>query len=105
MVTMETALAVPVLLLVALVAASLPALVGARVAASDAAREVALVLARGGPEAQAAAIVAALLPGAAVDAAHQGSLVRVQVVHEVAVGPWGLGLLTVRGQAVAVVEP
>lgn len=105
MVTLETALAIPVLLLVAMVAAWVPGVVGARIASADAAREAALVLARGGSEAQAAAIVASLLPGADVHAYREDALVRVQVVRQVPVGPWRLGSVSVRGQAAAVVEP
>jgi Flp pilus assembly protein TadG len=105
MVTVETALAVPVLALVALLAASLPALVGARIGCADAAREVALALARGEDETVVARLVTTVAPGAGVQATRVDDLVRVEVAREVPLGPWHLASVTVRGRAAAVVEP
>lgn len=105
MVTVEAALAAPALVVVAVVAAALPMAVGAKVACSDAAREAALLAARGADGARIAAVVDRLAPGdPTVTVAARGGLVHAEVTTQVALVR-GLVPLTLRGQAVAAVEP
>jgi Flp pilus assembly protein TadG len=105
MVSAETAVVLPLLLLVAGVAACVPALVGTRIACTDAAREAALLVARGGTEAEASVVVTRLVEGGRLKVSTSGELVEAEVVGRASLGPTGLGSLTVRGTAVAQVEP
>lgn len=109
MVTVETALAVPMLVLVGLLAAVAPGAVGAQVACLDAAREAALLVARGWPAAEAVSAAAHLAPpGAEVVVAPRGSGVMVAVSADVALAPAPLAsvlTLPVQGTAVARYEP
>jgi Flp pilus assembly protein TadG len=107
MVTVETALAVPVLLLVGAAAMVLPLLGGAQVRCTDAAREAALLVARGAPPVQAEAVARRLAPSSATVRLEKSSgLVRAEVR-----APLGVNLLgrtwavTLSGAAVAVAEP
>lgn len=80
MVTAETALAVPALLLAGLCAAVLPGVVGGQVACGDAAREAALLIARDVPRSAAVRTAATLAPpGAAVAIDTRGRFVEVTV--------------------------
>lgn len=80
MVTVETAIAIPALLLVALFAAGVPAAVSAQVACGDAAREAALMLARDVPRDEVVAVVERLAPdGASLDVTRRRSSVAVRV--------------------------
>ncbi len=65
MVTVEAAIAVPLLLAVGLLAAGAPGVVGAHIRCADAAREAALMVARDLPVAEAEATVASSPPGGA----------------------------------------
>jgi hypothetical protein len=109
MVTVETALAVPMLVLVGLLAAMAPGAVGAHVACLDAAREAALLLARGWPAADAVDTAARVAPpGAQVVVAPRGTGVMVTVSAEAALAPAPLASvlsLPVQGTAVARYEP
>ena len=94
MVTVETALAIPALLLAGLLAMGLSALVGAQIACADAARDAALAIARDMPDAHAAAAVRALAPqGAELSISRQPSLVEVTVRAQVRPAPGPLGRL------------
>jgi hypothetical protein len=106
MVSVETALAIPALLLTAFSAATIPALVAASVACTDAAREAALLTARGGHPAQVQAVVDRLVPGrASVRLSRDADLVEVVVTTQVAVRPLGDRVaVTLDGRAVAALE-
>jgi Flp pilus assembly protein TadG len=105
MVSAETAVVLPLLLLVAAVAACAPAMVGTRIACTDAAREAALLVARGATPDEASAVVDRIVEGGRLSVRTSGELVEAEVVGRVALGSTGLGALTVRGTAVAQVEP
>jgi Flp pilus assembly protein TadG len=105
MVSAETAVVLPVLLFVAAVAACVPALVGTRVACTDAAREAALLVARGEDPQRARQVVARLVPGGQLAVRTSDGLVEAEVVDEVHLAPIAGASITVRGSAVAVVEP
>jgi len=80
MVTVETALAVPALLLAGLCAAVLPGVVGGQVACGDAAREAALMIARDVPRSAAVEAASTLAPpGAVVAVEARGRFVEVTV--------------------------
>lgn len=108
MVTVETAIAVPIVLAVGLVAAGAPAVVGAHVSCTDAAREAALMVARSAPGSLVTAVVDELAPpGARVEALTRGDLVEVTVRATVAPVPGPLGKavsLPVSGRSVALRE-
>lgn len=108
MVTVETAIAVPVLLVAALLAAGAPVLVGAQIRCADAAREAALIIARDAPAAQAEQAVRALAPhGAELAVQRRASTVEARVRAEVRPVPGPLGRLlafSVSGRAVALRE-
>jgi Flp pilus assembly protein TadG len=106
MVTAETAVVLPVLLLVLAGAVSAIVVVGAQLRCVDAAREAARAAARGDDAAVAAEHARATAPdGAEVDVGADGRSVRVTVTADVA----PLGVLpfrvTVRAVAVAEREP
>lgn len=109
MVTVEVALAVPTLLVAGLLAAGAPALVGAGVACGDAAREAALMVARGIPVGEASDVARQLAPpDAAVAVASRGSAVAVTCEARVPIGPQPVGrlvVLPVSETAVARIEP
>ena len=104
--TVEAALALPVVLLVGVAATALPLVGGAQVRCTDAAREVALLVARGASPAEAAAVAGRLAPASAtVRVDHVDGLVRAAVIAPV--GAHVLGrtwTVTVRGSAVAAAE-
>lgn len=108
MVTVETAIAVPVVLAAGLLAAGAPTVVGAHVACTDAAREAALMLARSAPGPSVASVAGELAPpGAQVHAVERGDLVEVTVRATVAPirGPLGgVVALPVSGRSVALRE-
>jgi len=108
MVTVETAIAVPVVLAVGLVAAAAPAVMGAQVACTDAAREAALMLARSAPQSRASAVARELAPaGAEVHTVQRGDLVEVTVRATLTPIPGPLGgamALPVSGRSVALLE-
>jgi hypothetical protein len=80
MVTVETAIAVPALLVAGLCAAAVPGVVSGQIACGDAAREAALMIARDVPRAEAVGVVAAMAPsGAAVVVGTEGRFVEVTV--------------------------
>src|ERR1700750_3225236 len=89
MVTAETAVVLPVLLLVLAGAVAAVTVVGAQLRCVDAAREAARAAARGEPPAAAAALAADAAPdGAVMLVAVSGDTVRVTVSAEVApLGP------------------
>ncbi|RBY83478.1 TadE family type IV pilus minor pilin [Blastococcus sp. TF02A-30] len=106
MVTAETALVLPVLLLVLVAAVAVVTVVGAQLRCVDAAREGARAAARG----EDGAVVAELAGAAAPDGARTGVVAdgpRVRVVVRAEVAPLGpLPLrFTVSAEAVAVREP
>ena len=106
MVTAETAVVLPVLLLVLAGAVSAVTVVGAQLRCVDAAREAARAAARGETTAVAGALAARAAPdGAAVDVVASGEEVRVTVAAEVPpLGPVPLRV-RVSAEAVAVAEP
>ncbi|MGY1670938.1 TadE family type IV pilus minor pilin [Geodermatophilus sp. SYSU D00710] len=106
MVTAETAVVLPVLLLVLAAVVAAVLVVGAQLRCVDAAREGARAAARGEDPATVRALVARIAPDAAVTAVSVGGgEVRVTVRAEVApVGPVSPGI-GVGATAVARVEP
>ncbi len=106
MVTAETAVVLPVLLLVLAGAVAAVTLVGAQLRGVDAAREGARAAARGEDAATTRALVLQAAPdGMAVSVTHDGDDVRVVVSGRVPVlGPVPLGV-EVSAEAVARVEP
>ncbi len=106
MVTAETAVVLPVLLLVLAGAVAAVTVVGAQLRCVDAAREAARAAARGEPAAVVASLVAEAAPdGALVDVGGTGDAVRVTVSADVApLGPVPLRI-GVRADAVAQREP
>jgi Flp pilus assembly protein TadG len=106
MVTAETAVVLPVLLLVLAGAVAAVVVVGAQLRCVDAAREGARAAARGDEAATVTAVVRGAAPdGAAVTATREGETVRVRVVAEVApLGPLPLRV-EVSAEAVARLEP
>ena len=106
MVTAETAVVLPVLLLVLAGAVAAVTLVGAQLRCVDAAREGARAAARGEPAATVSRIVGRLSPDGAVTRV-SGDADEVRVVVTVRVAPLGLlpiGM-TLSGTAVTVREP
>ena len=106
MVTAETAVVLPVLLLVLAGAVAAVVVVGAQLRCVDAAREGARAAARGDPPPTVAEIVRAAAPdGAVVGVTTEGDQVRVAVAVDVA--PLGPAPLHVRvaAEAVARLEP
>ena len=108
MVTVETAIAVPVLLVAAVLAAGAPALVGAQIRCADAAREAALAIARDAPAGQAVRAVRTLAPhGAELEVARGPLTVEATVRAQVRPVPGPLGSLlafSVSGHSVALRE-
>ena len=106
MVTAETAVVLPVLLLVLAGAVAVVVVVGAQLRCVDAAREGARAAARGEPPAAVAEIVRRAAPaGAAVSVTRNGDEVRVAVAVDVApLGPVPLRI-RVAAEAVALLEP
>ncbi|MCV2491754.1 pilus assembly protein [Geodermatophilus sp. YIM 151500] len=106
MVTAETAVVLPVLLLVLAGAVAALAVVGAQLRCVDAAREGARAAARGSAAAEVRRIVTATAPdGAGVTTVHDGNLVVVTVSARVTpLGPVPLST-TVTASATAAVEP
>jgi Flp pilus assembly protein TadG len=106
MVTAETAVVLPVLLLVLAGAVAAVTVVGAQLRCVDAAREAARAAARGEPAATVSALAAATAPaGAVTDVAGTGDTVRVTVTADVAaLGPVPLRV-RVSAEAVAHREP
>ena len=106
MVTAETAVVLPVLLLVLAGAVAAVVVVGAQLRCVDAAREGVRAAARGEPPAAVAEIVRRAAPdGAAADVTRTGDEVRVTIVVEVApLGPVPLRV-PVTAEAVARLEP
>jgi Flp pilus assembly protein TadG len=103
MVTAETAVVLPVLLLVLAAAVSAVVVVGAHLRCVDAAREGARAAARGDDEAAVRAVTARAAPEGATTAVEvDGSRVRVTVT--VAVPPLGPVPVTVQVSASAVAE-
>lgn len=109
MVTVETAVAIPMLLVVGLAAAGVPAAVGAQIRCADAARDAALLVARGVPADEAAALVTARAPqGARVAVTTSVSAVDVTVSAQVSPVPGPLQALVsvpVSAQSSAPREP
>ena len=106
MVTAETAVVLPVLLLVLAAVVAAVLVVGAQLRCVDAAREGARAAARGEDAAAVRALVARVAPdGASVTVAVAGGEVRVTVSADVApLGPVELGV-DVAATAVARLEP
>lgn len=106
MVTAETAVVLPVLLLVLAAAVSAVTVVGAQVRCVDAAREGARAAARGETPATVSELVRRTAPaGAVVDVALAGDEVRVRVSAPVApLGPVPLEV-PVAAEAAALLEP
>ena len=106
MVTAETAVVLPVLLLVLAGAVAAVTVVGAQLRCVDAAREGARAAARGEDVATVRALVLRAAPdGVAVSVAHEGEDVRVVVSGRVpALGPLPLDV-EVSAEAVARLEP
>jgi Flp pilus assembly protein TadG len=103
MVTAETAVVLPVLLLVLAGAVAAVTVVGAHLRCLDAAREGARAAARGDDAAAVLAVTAAASPGGATTSVDvEGTRVRVTVAVEVP--PLGPVPLTVRVSATAVAE-
>ena len=103
-VTAELAACLPVLVLVVGVAISTVTVLGARVRATDAAREAARAIARG-DSATAALVVREATPGGRLQLIRHGDLVTATVtwvVHPLA--SW-LPALTITGSATTVTEP
>jgi Flp pilus assembly protein TadG len=106
MVTAETAVVLPVLLLVLAGAVAAVTVVGAQLRCVDAAREGARAAARGDDTAAVTALVSRAAPAGATTAVEvAGEQVRVTVVADVAaLGPVPLRV-TVKAEAVAIREP
>jgi Flp pilus assembly protein TadG len=105
MVTVETALAIPVLLAATALAAWLPAVVGVQAACTGAARDAALLVARGAtPHAAEQAVVALLRRPAELEVSVEGDVVVARVTARVQ-PPWGQPALALHGRSVAVAEP
>ena len=113
MVTAETAVLLPVLLVVLAAAVGVLACVAAQLACVDAARSAARVAARGEPDAVVTATAARLAPADARVALRAGATAdaeTVEVVVTARVRPFGKALggllaVRVRGRAVAALEP
>ncbi|WP_110207435.1 TadE family type IV pilus minor pilin [Nocardioides daejeonensis] len=105
-VTAETALALPVLVGLTLVMVWMVAFGVGQMRTTDAAREAARALARGESEAQAAALVAAVDPGATMRVRIDGDRVVVTVTRAVAgaLGVFGGLTGTTRATATAALE-
>lgn len=106
MVTVEAALVLPMVLLVGAAAMALPLLGGAQVRCTDAAREVALLVARGASPADATAVARRLAPGSAtIRVDDVDGLVRASVSAPVGANVLGrTWAVTVHGSAVAAAE-
>ena len=106
MVTAETAVVLPVLLLVLAGAVAAVTVVGAQLRCVDGAREGARSAARGEPVAEVTALVDRAAPeGAVTTVSPDGEVVRVTVSAEIApLGPVPLRV-TVSAEAVALREP
>jgi len=108
MVTVEAALAVVTLVVAALLTSIVPSAVAAQVRCADAAREVALLVAREEPAPSVGRAMAVLAPtGATLEVSRSDGWVTVQVASSVpTAGPLAGGLtLSVSGSAVARLEP
>jgi len=109
MVTVEAAIAIPALLVVGLLAAWMPALVAAQTACADAAREAALLAARGGTRAEVQALVTTLAPDGAgwrLDTASGTVTADVTASIPLGSGPLvGRMAIPLSGHAVAAREP
>lgn len=109
MVTVETALAVPALLVAGLCAAAVPGVVAGQIACADAAREAALMIARDLPRAQATGLASSVAPqGADVVVGTQGRFVQVTVSATLRPLPGPLAAVVgvpVSASAVALREP
>jgi Flp pilus assembly protein TadG len=109
MVTVETALAVPALLIAGLCAAAVPGVVGGQIACGDAAREAALMIARDRPQSHATSVAASIAPGGAdVVVTGRGRFVEVTVRATLNPfpGPFGAAVsVPVSASAVALREP
>ncbi len=109
MVTVEAAIAIPAILVGGLLSASVPAVVAGQVACADAAREAALLIARGANAAEVDAAVDALAPdGAVVRVGRAGHTVWVEVTASVSMGAGplaGRAWVPLSGHAVAAREP
>ena len=103
MVTAETAVVLPVLLLVLVAAVSALVVVGAHLRCVDAAREGARAAARGDDAAAVRAVTASAAPEGATTAIEVDGA-RVRVTVSVAVPPLGPVLITVQVSASAVAE-
>jgi Flp pilus assembly protein TadG len=106
MVTAETAVVLPVLLLVLAGAVAAVTVVGAQLRCVDAAREGARAAARGEPVAVVEAVVARAAPDGASTSVSVGAE-EVRVTVSVRIAPWGPVPLavTVSAEAVALREP
>jgi hypothetical protein len=107
MVTVETALAIAALVVATLLASAVPVAVATAVRCGDAAREVALLAARGASAADVSAAMAAMAPaGASLAVDSDGSFVTVVVTADAASRSPLAGRVTfpVRGRAVAQME-
>ena len=107
MVTVETALAIAALVVATLLASGVPVAVATAVRCGDAAREIALLAARGAPSGDIEAVTAALAPAdSALSIRSDGRFVTVVVtVDATSRGPLAGRLsLPVRGRAVAQLE-
>jgi hypothetical protein len=107
MVTVETALAIAALVVATLFASAVPVAVATAVRCGDAAREVALLAARGAPSDHVSAAMAAMAPAdATVAVATDGRFVTVVVMADATTrGPLaGRVSFPVRGRAVAQLE-
>jgi Flp pilus assembly protein TadG len=104
MVTAETAVVLPVLLLVLAGAVAAMIAVGAQVRCVDAAREGARSAARGDPEAAVTAVAASVAPAGAVIAVRNGAE-QIEVTVSVQVRPLGALPISVRVSASATARP
>lgn len=108
MVSVEAAIVIPALLGMGLLAAGAPAVVGAQIRCSDAAREAALMIARDVAAAEVAAAVGTLAPdGAQMSVEEHAGTVQVVVEAQVRPAPGPLGrmmALDVSGRSVAMRE-
>lgn len=108
MVTIEAAIAVATLLVATVLASVVPAAVATQIRCADAAREVALLVARDAPASQVRRVVSALAPEPAeVSVSSSGGWVSVRVASTAPTrGPLAGRLsLPVSGTAVARLEP
>lgn len=109
MVTVETAFAVPALLVAGLCAAAVPGVVAGQIACGDAAREAALMIVRDLPRAQATRLASSVAPdGADVVVGTQGRFVEVTVSARLRPLPGPLAAVVgvpVSASAVALREP